>query len=871
MMAQYMEIKRQHEDALLMFRLGDFYELFLEDAEVASRILDITLTGREAGEQGRIPMCGVPYHSAEQYIDRLIEHGLSVAICEQTEDPKSAKGLVKREVVRIVTPGTSLREDGTSNRYLASLVRHRDVVGGAFVDVATGEVHADETTSIADARDWLLQWRPAEVLLYTEAETDPYWKPIRDWQVDSNVRLTYRKAGRDADANALHVVRSHYGVADLTPLDLARHPVGAEALGLCLSYIRDTQKIDLAHLREPQPIVRDTALKIDHTALSNLEVLETVRTRQRKGSLYGLLDQTRTALGSRLLRKWLERPLTDPAAINRRLDAVCTLASDLFVRSHLQETLDAVYDLERLTGRVAFCTANARDLVAIARSLETIPELVSVLSGRPESALRELVADTPDLTSLAQRLGSTIVEDPPVSVHVGGMIRAGVDETLDELKALSGSGKSWLASLEQQERERTGIKSLKVGYNKVFGYFLEVSKSNIQLVPPEYERRQTLANAERYVLPVLKEREAAILNAEEQAQARENELFTACQQAVLAYLPDIQKAAADISAIDVLCSLAQVTAERNYVRPIVSATRGIHIEAGRHPVVEAHSQGSFVPNDVRLGDAQSLILITGPNMAGKSTYMRQTALIVLMAHIGCPVPAASAQIGAVDRIFTRIGASDDLGAGKSTFMVEMVELAQILRLASTKSLVLLDEIGRGTSTYDGLCIAEAVVEALQADQGGPLTLFATHYHELTQTVENLPAASNYSVLVEEDEDDIAFLHTVVARPADKSYGVQVAKLAGVPQPVIDRALALLAHREGTTLPVVRETASTVRTSRQDEAGPQADGFLFSMPHQRLTEELANTNVMNLTPLEAMNVLNRLVEEAKEVMAWDKSR
>ncbi len=717
MMAQYLEIKRQHEDCLLLFRLGDFYELFLEDAELASRVLDITLTGRDAGEQGRIPMCGVPYHSAEQYIDRLIEHGYSVAICEQTEDPKAVKGLVKREVVRIITPGTSLREDGSANRYLASFVRRSNAIGGAFVDVATGEVHADETSSMTEVSDWLLQWRPAEVLLYAEAETDPVWKPIRDWQTHTNIPVTYRKPTRNAQTDMQQAVLAQYGVADLTPLDLAGQQAGAEALGLCFTYIRETQKIDLTHLRQPQPIVRDAALKVDHTALSNLEVLETVRTRQKKGSLYGLLDETRTALGSRMLRKWLERPLTDVAEIEQRLDAVCALAADLFVRSHLQETLADVYDLERLAGRVSFGTANARDLLAISQSLLAVPELVSVLQGQSEPALQRLVADMPNLSHLAERIAQTFVPEPPVSVHNGGMIRSGVDETLDELRDLAASGKSWLASLEQQERERTGIKSLKVGYNKVFGYYLEVSKANAALVPPEYERRQTLANAERYVLPVLKEREAAILNAEEQSQTREFELYTAALTDVLAELPAIQKTALKIAQIDVICALAQVSVERNYVRPVMQTERGIWIEDGRHPVVEAQAGSAFVPNDVRLDEDTSLILITGPNMAGKSTYMRQTALIVLMAHIGCPVPAQSAKIGIVDRIFTRIGASDDLGAGKSTFMVEMVELAQILRLATKRSLVLLDEIGRGTSTYDGLCIAEAVVESLQPTEG----------------------------------------------------------------------------------------------------------------------------------------------------------
>lgn len=873
MMQQYLEVKEAHKDALLMFRLGDFYELFFDDAVTASKILEITLTGRGAAGEGRIPMCGVPYHAAEQYIARLIDEGYCVAICEQVEDPKQAKGLVKREVVRVVTPGTTYRDDNQSNRFLAAVIRGKGQWGVSFVDVATGEIWCAEYATAAQVVEALEQWHPCELLLYAGNSEDDDWSCVHEWTHHSTIRRSYQERPRHAYQTAFEVIAEQYGVTGLLPLDLEGLNGATEALGLALGYVRSTQKALLPHLRMPKNLASQDHLVLDHTAQRNLEVVETNRSRQRKGSLYGLLDVTRTAMGSRLLKRWLERPLAQVTHIQERLDAVAVFVADLFLRNQVQTALDAVYDLDRLLGKVSFGSANARDLVAMARSLRGIPALTNVLSTTPSHKLRDIALRMPDLSILANEIERMLVEQPPLSVREGGFIRAGADPELDDLLAANSNGKTWLAQLEQRERERTGIRTLKIGYNKVFGYFIEISKANAHLAPADYERRQTLANAERYTLVELKSQEARILNAEELSIDREYELFTRLRAQVLQNLSDIQLAADMMATADVLCALGAVSAERQYVRPELVEARGIEIVQGRHPVVEAAHPGKFVPNDVTLDDAQNLILITGPNMAGKSTYMRQTALIVLLAHIGCFVPAKSAKIGVVDRIFTRIGASDDLGAGQSTFMVEMVELAQILRQATHRSLVLLDEIGRGTSTYDGMSIAEAVMESLQEAPRMPLTLFATHYHELTDKAEELPSAANYSVLVQENQEGIVFLHALVHRPADKSYGIQVAKLAGIPQDVIQRAEELLRRREANRGPAAGREADAmeVAVAAEKQASPPQSMSLFAGAYDELVHKLADLNVYELTPMEAMNALYGIAKEAQEVVKWDKSR
>lgn len=886
MMQQYLDIKANHQDALLMFRLGDFYELFFEDAKTASRVLEITLTGRDAGGTERVPMCGVPYHAAEQYISRLIERGFSVAVCEQTEDPKQTKGLVKREVVRVITPGTALRDEGT-NRFLAAVMTREDKWGLSLVDLGTGEVWCAETEDTTVLMSLIHQQPVAELLVYEDQQP-----AIESWlpNEDGFMKLSPRKHPRKRQEHTEQVLCSQYQVSSLLVLDLQHLDLAAESLALAIHYINETQKQSFDHLRMPKNLLSDPFLIVDAAARRNLELLETTRTRQRRGSLLGLLDQTKTAMGARRLRQWIERPLQDASAITQRMDALEVLIGDLFLRDQIQGSLSQVYDLERLVGRVSFGTASPRDLRAAALTIQVVPSIVEALRNTESQLLTTLASELPDLSALAEQVLHTLVEEPPASLQDGGIIRTGLSKELDDLRQAKNSAKEWLLQLEQSEREKTGIRSLKVGYNKVFGYYIEVSKANTHLVPEDYERRQTLANAERYIVPELKEYEEKILHAEERAHELELELFRELRQSVLEQTGRLQTLADKLAEIDVLQSLGQISSDHRYVRPVISTQRGLFIEQGRHPVVEAAHPGQFVPNDVRLDEAQSFILITGPNMAGKSTYMRQTALIVLLAHIGCFVPAKSAVIGIVDRIFTRIGASDDLGAGQSTFMVEMVELAQILRQATNRSLVLLDEVGRGTSTYDGLSIAEAVMEALRQPERSPLTLFATHYHELTEAVERLPGVANYSVLVKETEQGVAFLHSVVNRPANRSYGIQVARLAGIPMDVINRAAHLLELREDagralvesmegmrTTAVTTNKALSVERENSQKNrsSAPATPPAVFELPlfatqMQQLIERVANTEILKMTPLEAMNVLNDLSQAAREVLSWDKS-
>lgn len=879
MMQQYQEIKASHPDALLMFRLGDFYELFYDDAVTASQVLDITLTGRDAGQAGRAPMCGVPFHSVEQYIERLTDKGFRVAICDQTEDPKQAKGLVQRKVTRVVTPGTAVRNDQPGNRFLCGLVVRESVWAIAAVDIGTGEAFYGQSNHADKIKEWLELWQPVEVLTYDGLRDEESWGWFDIWVASRSLLHTVRMTPRHIDTWASETLCKQYRVASLASFGLDQAGPAAEALALTVSYVQDTQMRVLSHLRPPESIVREPYLVVDTPALRNLEVLETVRTRQRKGSLLGLLDRAVTPMGSRLIRRWLERPSISIRSIEDRLDAVHQFVEEPLCREELREAFGAVYDLDRLMSRVAFGTANGRDLVALSRSLAAIPTVKLIVGPLNSTLLHDLLDAIESFDDLVDTLSHTLVDNPPLTIREGGIIQPGVDPELDELRSLNANGKAWLAALEQRERDRTGIKSLKVGYNKVFGYFIEVSKSNQHLVPDDYERRQTLSTAERYVIRELKEREAQILNAEERACEREYQLFVDLRESVLSRMEAIQTASSSIAAIDALASFATVSVSHGYVRPRMQVERGIRIERGRHPTVEAVHPGRFVANDVTLDEDQPFILITGPNMAGKSTYMRQTALIVILAHVGCFVPGEEAVIGIVDRIFTRIGASDDLGAGQSTFMVEMVELAQILRLATNRSLVLLDEIGRGTSTYDGLCIAESVMEALRSESRQPLTLFATHYHELTETAQNLSGVVNYSVAVHESDDDITFLHTVVKRPADKSYGIQVARLAGIPSDVIHRATELLQTREArletdAQIAAARsnDPPATGRTPRKPWTGgsPVMQLPLFNIPLDELVAELARIDVLQMTPLEAIQSLGDLVRRAREVQSWDKS-
>ncbi|GEO24900.1 DNA mismatch repair protein MutS [Alicyclobacillus acidoterrestris] len=877
MMRQYQEVKAAHQDALLMFRLGDFYELFFEDAVTASRELDITLTGRDAGEAGRIPMCGVPYHAVEQYLERLIDRGYRVAICEQVEDPKAAKGLVQREVVRIVTPGTALSKD-TDHRFLAALVASSSRFGLAFVDVGTGEVLMGEADGGACA-DQLRLFAPIEIVVEKGAPA-PHW--LAAYSAQTEVLITERTNGGN------RLIEEQYGVSSVSALGLAEPSAATKALALALTYIDETQKMKLRHLQDPAPLFEQTHLALNQTAIHHLELTATARDGQKKGSLLGLIDATVTAAGGRLLRSWLERPLCREAEIVRRHDAVGYFVDDLILREEVRASLRGVHDLARLVARFAFGSGNPRDLLSLAHSLIKGQAVIDTLSvTEPPELLASLIDDLPDLLGLAATIEASIVDDPPIQTREGGIFRSGVDSELDRLRELQTSGRTWLRDLEQRERERTGIKSLKVGYNKVFGYYIEVSKANLGNVPEEYERRQTLTGAERFILPELKAREAEILSAEERAMAKEAELFQSFRNQVLAARSEIQTFADALAQIDVLQSLAHVASERRFVRPEIRGEVGIEIVGGRHPVVEELAKGQFVPNDTHLAPGDHIIVLTGPNMGGKSTYMRQTAIIVMLAQMGSFVPAERAVIGVVDQIFARIGAADDLGRGQSTFMVEMIELAQILRQSTGRSLVLLDEIGRGTSTYDGLSIAEAVLEELASRSEQPLTMFATHYHELIGFSERFPSVRNYSMAVEETADGITFLHTVVTRPSDKSYGIQVAKLAGLPPHVVERAQTLLAARESQSQASAMAAATSEVRERSPEAvspavtpvvaqvsgqaAPDAPALaLFEGPYRAFVERVAAENLLAMTPLDAMNRLNELIEKAKELLSWETS-
>lgn len=866
MMKQYLEVKQSCPDALLMFRLGDFYELFFEDAEIAAKELEITLTGRDAGGGQRAPMCGVPYHAAESYIATLVERGYKVAICEQMEDPSQAKGLVRREIVRIVTPGTLLEGRSVEDKGQRLVGAALPLAGGgwsvAFADVSTGDRWAGTVSRTEELVDDCLRYRPAELLLRERDAREPW--------VDRLKRATGVAVTALPDQPEKQPAESPLSGGEST---CAPGPEDREtpALAALMHYVHDTQRRHLIHWKPVQPLHDGRYMIIDGFARRNLELFETIREGRKQGSLLWLLDETATAAGGRLLRRWLDRPLVDLEAIRRRQDAVEELLDDWLRRSQIREELSRVYDLERLLGRVSYGSAGAKDLKAIGQSLDAVPVLVASLEGVRSAELvriREQLDPCTDLRDLLQR---ALVDDPPALVKEGGIIRDGFSPELDRLRRAAREGKEWIAALEQKERARTGIKSLKVGFNRVFGYYIEVTKANLSQVPPDYERRQTLASGERYVTPALKEMESQILNAEERAEALEYELFVRIRQAVADELPRLQRVAGALAELDVFAALAEVAGKRRFSRPVVDDGLVIDIRGGRHPVVEAVlPEGTFVPNDAYLdGGDHRISLITGPNMAGKSTYMRQVALIVLLAQMGSFVPAERARIGLVDRVFTRIGAADDLASGQSTFMVEMVELANILRHATPRSLIILDEIGRGTSTYDGMSIAQAVIEYLHApDRIGARTLFATHYHELTQLADSLRGVRNYSTEVREQDGGIVFLHRVVDRPADRSYGIHVARLAGLPEELLRRAEEILAtfrDRPGAIEVAAGEDPGSSRgggpPGRRKDGGTGVQQGLHPV-----VDRLRRLRVLEMTPLQALQELyelHRMCQEEEE--------
>ncbi len=861
MMQQYLQIKEQNKDAIVFFRLGDFYEMFFEDAKLASRELELTLTGRDCGLPERAPMCGVPFHSYEAYVGRLIAKGYKVAICEQTEDPAQAKGLVKRDIIRVLTPGTVIEGsmlDESRNNYLAVLYASQDLraYGLCFCDCSTGEVHLTqlegEDLSLRVSNE-LGRFNPSEILANSRMVDNPEVREFAERRL--NTRLEQREDAEFDLALATAALLEQYHAVDANALGLENKPAAVCAFGCALAYLHATQKNGLERLNKLDVYSDAQHMKLDLTARRNLELLETMRAKEKRGSLLGVLDTTRTAMGKRLLRTWIEQPLIQVVPITRRLNAVEELASHSMLRSDLREKLDEIYDLERIMTRVVYGSANAKELRSLHRTLACLPSLRADLTDCETQDLQEIYRRIDPLEDICSLIDNSIAEDPPLTVREGGMIRAGYHQELDELRSIMTDGKEFLARIEQAEKEKTGLKTLKVGYNRVFGYYIEVSRLQSDLVPEHYIRKQTLANAERYITQELKELEAKVLGARDRSYALEYQLFCQVRQMVADQLVRIQTTADALARLDVLCSFAEVSVQQNFCRPEVNDGGEIRIVGGRHPVVEQLSKTPFVPNDTVLDKEDNRVaMITGPNMAGKSTYMRQTALIVLLAQIGCFVPAQSASIGIVDSIFTRVGASDDLAAGQSTFMVEMNEVASILRNATSNSLIIFDEIGRGTSTYDGMSIARAVLEYVtNKKKVGAKTLFATHYHELTSMEEELEGIKNYNIAVKKRGDDITFLRRIVRGPADDSYGIQVAKLAGINDEVVERAKEIL-HSLTAGEMVIAAAPRVV-----EETGQLS--MLGSLDNP-LIRRLKELDVNVLTPIEAMQVLYDLVKEAE---------
>ena len=862
MMQQYLNLKAQYQDCLLFFRLGDFYEMFFDDAKKASRELELTLTGRDCGLEERAPMCGVPYHAVNAYVEKLIAKGYKVAICEQLEDPALAKGLVKRDVIRIVTPGTVIEDnmlDERANNFLLSVCFSGDKAGLAFADVSTGEFFVHEISAPEDTlADEMARIQAIEVITNDLVR-------LRACLRREDASCSEQPAAWYQYQNASDALCSHFHLKDLSPLGLSEeYRLGASAAGALMRYLSDTQKNALEHITDLRIYQGSSTMLLDRNTRRNLELTESIRSRARKGSLLWLLDKTSTAMGGRLLRSWIEQPLTDRGQIERRLDAVEEFAGQHVLTMTLSEELQGVYDIERLLSKVAYKSINARDCLALCASLGKVPGIRGLLENASSQAVREIRDQLDPLESLTALLEKAIHPDAPIVITEGGIIRDGYSSMLDEYRAASTSGKQWILDLEAREREATGIKNLRVQYNRVFGYYIEVTKSYYELVPDRYIRKQTLANCERYMTPELKEIEQKIVGAQEQSVRLELQLFTEIREKIAGEIKRIQSTATALKTLDAILSLAKVAVNNHYVRPAINEEGVLDIVDGRHPVVEQTMQeGGFVPNDAHMNqDGQRMLIITGPNMAGKSTYMRQVALITLMAHIGSFVPAKEANIPIVDRIFTRVGASDDLASGQSTFMVEMSETAYILRNSTAKSLVILDEIGRGTSTFDGLSIAWAVVEYLcDKSRVGAKTLFATHYHELSELEGHIEGVENYCISVKEHGEDVIFLRKIVRGGADRSFGIHVARLAGVPHPVLVRAHEIQARLEVSDINQkgIGQNILEEAPKREDE---QVN--LFDFAKTEIINELQNIDVMALTPMDAINKLFLLREKARKL-------
>ncbi|MDO4600748.1 MAG: DNA mismatch repair protein MutS [Eubacteriales bacterium] len=869
MMQEYVKTKEEYKDCILLYRLGDFYEMFFEDALTASKELEITLTGKDCGLEERAPMCGVPFHSVETYINRLIEKGYKVAICEQVEDPKKAKGLVKREVVRIVTPGTTLDAtslDETKNNYLMSIVYIEDHFGCAIADITTGDCFLTELDKAQKLLDEINKFAPAEIIcnesfLMSGVDTE-------DLKNRLGICIFSQEPWYFDDELCRKTLKEHFQVNSLEGLGIEEFESGVLAAGALFLYLQETQKTALSHMAGIRPYSAEKYMLIDSSSRRNLELVETLREKQKRGSLLWVLDKTKTAMGARTLRSYVEQPLIDQEEIENRLSAIEELNEHPMLRDEIREYLQPIYDLERLISRISYKSANPRDMIAFASSLEMLPHIKQVLKEFSSPVLKQLEEEMDSLLDISGLIKKAIVDEPPIAQKDGGIIREGYNEDVDKFRHSRTDGKKWLSELEARERERTGIRTMKIKYNRVFGYSLEITNAFKDQVPDNYIRKQTLTNAERYITQELKELEDLILGAEDKLYALEYELFCEVRDKVGAEVVRIQKTAKAVAVIDVLASLALVAQRNNYVRPKINSTGIIDIKNGRHPVVEQMIENDmFIANDTYLDNQKKRIsIITGPNMAGKSTYMRQTALIVLMAQIGSFVPAEKANIGIVDRIFTRVGASDDLASGQSTFMVEMTEVANILRNATSKSLLILDEIGRGTSTFDGLSIAWAVVEHISNTKlCGAKTLFATHYHELTELEGKISGVNNYCIAVKEKGDDIVFLRKIVKGGADKSYGIQVAKLAGVPDTVIQRAKELVEELSDAdiTAAVKDLTAPKKKQKIQYDQVDMAQMSLFdTVQDNDIIDEIKGLEIGNLTPMEALNILYNLQNKIK---------
>ena len=869
MMQEYVKKKEEYKDCILFYRLGDFYEMFFEDALTVTKELEITLTGKDCGLEERAPMCGVPYHAAETYINRLIEKGYKVAICEQVEDPKKAKGLVKREVVRVVTPGTTIDTmslDETKNNYLMSIVSMEDHFGCAIADITTGDCFLTEVDRPQKLLDEINKFTPAEIIC-----NDSFLVSGVD-AADLRERLGICVFTLDAwyfdDDSCKRILKDHFHVNSLEGLGIMDYDSGIIAAGALFLYLRETQKTALSHMVSIRPYSAEKFMLIDSSSRRNLELVETLREKQKRGSLLWVLDKTKTAMGARMLRSFVEQPLIEASEIERRLEAIEELNKNAMLRDEIREYLQPVYDLERLSSRISYQTANPRDLVAFASSLEMLPHIKQILNDFHSPVLTEINRDMDSLEEISDLVRRAIEEDPPIAQKDGGIIREGFNEDVDTYRRSRTDGKKWLSELEAREREKTGIKGLKIKYNRVFGYSLEVTNSFKELVPDTYIRKQTLTNAERYITQELKDLEDLILGAEDKLYALEYELFCQVRNTIAAEVVRIQKTAKAVAALDVFASLALVAQRNNYVRPKINENGVIDIKEGRHPVVEQMIEHDmFITNDTYLDNQKKRIsVITGPNMAGKSTYMRQTALIVLMAQIGSFVPAKKANIGIADRIFTRVGASDDLASGQSTFMVEMTEVANILRNATSKSLLILDEIGRGTSTFDGLSIAWAVIEHISNTKlCGAKTLFATHYHELTELEGKIAGVNNYCIAVKEKGDDIVFLRKIVKGGADKSYGIQVAKLAGVPDSVIQRAKELVEELSDADITAAVKDLTAPKKKNKivyDQLDMAQISLFDTVKDDDIIEEIKGLDISGLTPLEALNILSNLQNKIK---------